>query len=483
MLSSIPCLTLLFVTSITIFIVVLISLPSSPWSWTSSSIGTISSPSLSPSVLGLNRSLIPPSQTTFFPSSKDQKKQWSGMNLKKGFGDKIKRAKKRDAKLEGLEASLATARALIRDALINQSRSSPLEDSDYVPQGDIYRNAYAFHRSYLLMESLFKIFVYEEGEPPIFHNGFCKDIYSLEGFFINLMEMNTHFRTRDPDEAHVYFLPFSLVMMMETLFDTIIRDKGFIKRAVRGYVHTISTKYPYWNKSLGADHFMLACHDWGPIVSRFVPQLSSTAIRVLCNANTSEGFNPKKDASCPNINLPTGKLEGLTGGLPPSNRMVLAFFAGGPHGNIRLALFQHWKEKDEDVRVYEKLPQGISYNDMMKKSKYCICPSGWEVASPRVVEAIYAECVPVLISQHYVPPFSDVLNWDVFSIQVSVSDIPNLKRILMGIPQDQYLRMQERLKYVQRHLLVNDPPKRYDVFHMLIHSIWLRRMNVHFYSR
>ncbi|KAL5724894.1 hypothetical protein ACHQM5_008102 [Ranunculus cassubicifolius] len=104
---------------------------------------------------------------------------------------------------------------------------------------------------------------------------------------------------------------------------------------------------------------------------------------------------------------------------------------------------------------------------MMKKSKYCICPSGWEVASPRIVEAIYAECVPVLISQHYILPF----------IQVSVEEIPDLKKILMGIPEDKYLRLQER-KQVQRHFVVNDPPKRYDVFHMIIHSIWLRRRNL-----
>lgn len=112
------------------------------------------------------------------------------------------------------------------------------------------------------MESLFKIFVYEEGEPPIFHYGPCKDIYSMEGVFLNFMEINTHFRTHDPDQAHVYFLPFSVVMILQHLFHPIIRDKAVLERIVGDYVHTISSKYPYWNTSLGADHFMLSCHDW-----------------------------------------------------------------------------------------------------------------------------------------------------------------------------------------------------------------------------
>lgn len=114
----------------------------------------------------------------------------------------------------------------------------------------------------------------------------------------------------------------------------------------------------------------------------------------------------------------------------------------------------------------------------MRKSRFCICPSGHEVASPRVPEAIYSGCVPVLISENYVLPFSDVLNWEKFSVSVSVKEIPELKRILMGIPEDRYKKLYEGVKQVQRHILVNDPPKRYDVFNMIIHSIWLRRLNV-----
>ncbi|KAF5482659.1 hypothetical protein F2P56_003211 [Juglans regia] len=380
---------------------------------------------------------------------------------------------------EKLEAGLAKARTLIRQSARQGNFTLAHEDPDYVPQGDIYRNAQVFHRSYLLMERLFKIFIYKEGESPIFHNGPCKSIYSMEGVFLSIMETDTKFQTWDPREAHVFFLPLSVVMIIELLFDPIIRDKAVLERIIVDYVHLISHKYPYWNRSLGADHFMLSCHDWGPRATWYVPQLYFTSIRVLCNANTSEHFNPKKDASLPEINLVTGEIANLTaaGGSPPSNRIILAFFAGAMHGRIRPALFHHWKDKDKDVQVYERLPDGLSYHEMMKKSKYCICPSGHEVASPRIAEAIYAECVPVLISQHYVLPFSDVLNWESFTVRVSVDEIPNLKKILLEIPEDMYVRMQKRVKQVQRHFVVNDPPKRYDVFHMIIHSIWLRRLN------
>jgi hypothetical protein len=112
------------------------------------------------------------------------------------------------------------------------------------------------------MEKQFKVFIYEEGEPPVFHNGPCKDIYSMEGNFIHAIEMNDQFRTKDPQKAHVFFLPFSVVMLVHYVYIRNSHDYGPIKKTVTDYINVISGKYPYWNRSLGADHFMLACHDW-----------------------------------------------------------------------------------------------------------------------------------------------------------------------------------------------------------------------------
>ncbi|KAI8552233.1 hypothetical protein RHMOL_Rhmol06G0250600 [Rhododendron molle] len=381
-------------------------------------------------------------------------------------------------KLERLEAALAKARSSIREASKNNNMISIQEDPDYVPRGPIYRNANAFHRSYLEMEKLFKIYVYEEGELPMFHTGPCRSIYSSEGRFIMEMEKGNFYRTKDPDEALVYFLPFSVVMMVQYLYVPGAHEYHAIGHTVADYVDVVSQRHPFWNRSLGADHFMLSCHDWGPHTTSYVPNLFKNSIRVLCNANTSEGFNPSKDASLPEINLKSGEITGLIGGPSPSKRPILAFFAGRLHGHIRYLLLEQWKGKDQDVQVYDSLPNGIPYESMLKKSRFCLCPSGYEVASPRLVEAIYAECVPVLISDGYVPPLSDVLNWKAFSVSVAVKDIPNLKTILMGISQSQYLRLHRRVKQVQRHFVINGTPKRFDIFHMIVHSIWLRRLNV-----
>nr|GEV37926.1 probable glycosyltransferase At5g03795 [Tanacetum cinerariifolium] len=256
-------------------------------------------------------------------------------------------------------------RAAIKEASgKNINFTSIHDDPDYVPQGPIYRNANAFYRSYLEMERLFKIYVYREGEPPMFHEGPCKSIYSTEGIFINVMERDDFFRTSVvrmngsiPDEAMVYFLPFSVVRMVQYLYETRVPHFHGSGHTVSDYINTISQKHRFWNRSLGADHFMLSCHDW-------------------------KDLTHQKDVSMPEINLKTGSLEGLVGGISPSRRTILAFFAGHLHGNIRSHLLNHWKGKDNDIQVYEQLPKDISYEHKLKTSRFCLCPSGYEVASP-----------------------------------------------------------------------------------------------------
>ncbi|KAK9279269.1 hypothetical protein L1049_012948 [Liquidambar formosana] len=300
------------------------------------------------------------------------------------------------------------------------------------------------------MERRLKVYVYEEGELPITHDGPCKNIYTTEGRFIHEMEPGGagRFRTRDAHRAHVYFMPFSVTWMVKYLYQPLTYDLTPLRQ--------------------------------GPHASQGNQLLYNTSIRVLCNANTSEGFNPQKDVTLPEIHLYDGDISPKLLSLPPADspRPFLAFFSGGVHGPIRPLLLQHWKDRDPDLRIYEYLPKDLDYYSFMLQSKFCLCPSGHEVASPRIVEAIYAECIPVILSDGYVLPFSDVLRWEAFSIRVEVSEIPKLKEVLSGVTEEKCRRLKEGVRAVRRHFVLNQPAKRFDVFHMILHSVWLRRLNV-----
>ncbi|XP_023735312.1 probable glycosyltransferase At5g11130 [Lactuca sativa] len=330
------------------------------------------------------------------------------------------------------------------------------------------------------MEKSFKVWAYKEGELPIFHGGPMNNIYSSEGQIMDEIEsQKSRFLAQNPEEALVFFLPVSVVSIRHYLYRSHADyDRRIIQDVVTDYIGVLSHKYPYWNRSSGADHFFVSCHDWAPDVTATNPKLYEHFIRVLCNANSSEGFRPERDVSLPELNIPYEHLGPPLIGQPPENRSILAFFAGGSHGQVRKYLFEIWDGKDEEIQVFKYLPKTLNYTELMGRAKFCLCPSGWEVASPRIVESISSGCVPVIVSDHYVLPFSDVLDWSKFSVHVPVKKIPEIKKILEGVGIDEYIKMQKMVMKVQRHFIIHRPSRAYDLIDMVLHSVWLRRLNV-----
>lgn len=141
------------------------------------------------------------------------------------------------------------------------------------------------------MERLLKIYVYEDGDPPLFHYSRSQGILGIEGILMHQLEISK-FRTRDPQKAHLYFIPLSVQSIANFAYTIHNRAWTPLQDIARDYIQLISTKYPYWNRTLGRDHFILGCHDWVSFLVRFrvyvcsVPHLLS----VICNFTDSNNL-------------------------------------------------------------------------------------------------------------------------------------------------------------------------------------------------
>ncbi|KAG2279601.1 hypothetical protein Bca52824_050821 [Brassica carinata] len=350
-----------------------------------------------------------------------------------------------DEAAERIEEGLAMARAAIQKAgEVNLRKNS--SDLGLVSNGSIYLNAFAFHQSHREMKKRFKIWTYREGEAPLFHEGPLNDIYAIEA---------------SPEEATMFYIPVGIVSIIRFVYrpyTSYARDR--LQNIVKDYISLVSNRYPYWNRTRGADHFFLSCHDWAPDVSTVDPELYKHFIRALCNANASEGS--------------ARSTRGRTASKPETISIFRRRFSRRSTENT----FPTLERKGQRRPCLRVSPKTINYTRMMDQAKFCLCPSGWEVASPRIVESLYSGCVPVIIADSYVLPFSDVLNWKRFSVQIPVRKIPEIKKILEGVSEEEYLEMQRRVLEVRKHFVVNRPSKPYDMLHMVMHSLWLRRLNV-----
>ncbi|KAF7851861.1 hypothetical protein BT93_L2020 [Corymbia citriodora subsp. variegata] len=359
-----------------------------------------------------------------------------------------------------------------------QIENAPVAVNNQELYSPLFRNVSMFIRSYQLMEQILKVYIYKEGEKPVFHRPILKGLYASEGWFMKLMKGNKQYLVKNPRKAHLFYMPFSSRMLEYAVYVRNSHNRTNLRQYLKQYTDKISARYPFFNRTGGADHFLVACHDWAPYETRHHME---RCIKALCNADVTAGFKIGRDVSLPETYVRSARnpLRDL-GGKPPSQRHVLAFYAGNNHGYLRPILLKHWKDKDPDMKIFGLMPPGVaskmSYIHHMKSSKYCICPKGYEVNSPRVVEAIFYECVPVIISDNFVPPFFEVLDWGAFSVILAEKDIPNLKNILLSIPEEKYKEMQLRVRKVQRHFLWHAKPVKYDLFYMTLHSIWYNRV-------
>ena len=59
----------------------------------------------------------------------------------------------------------------------------------------------------------------------------------------------------------------------------------------------------------------------------------------------------------------------------------------------------------------------------LKTTKFCLCPRGNKAWSPRLMDALWFGCIPVLIADYYVPPGYGLIPWQLISVSVAEKDV------------------------------------------------------------
>lgn len=250
-------------------------------------------------------------------------------------------------------------------------------------------------------------------------------------------------RTRDPDEADFFFVPAYSICMFEG---------GFYPLEVLDVKYTeMVRELPYFKRHRGRDHIFTfgsglsasVFRSWRREIPESI-QLSPETWLFNDVVDMKEPcFNTFRDIAVPGY-LHRHEILSLSQAAKPlKERSRLAVFLGridssrGPHPSqggpdVRAAI-RRLKEKG---RIF--VAQNLSFPEMhavMGSSKFCFVPKGKSAWSLRFFEALFANCIPVVLSDFWELPFESLMDLPAFVIKWPMESVGDtLMEYLESIP-------------------------------------------------
>ena len=101
---------------------------------------------------------------------------------------------------------------------------------------------------------------------------------------------------------------------------------------------------------------------------------------------------------------------------------------------------------------FESTPVIKNYNEILSRSIFTLAPRGFGYTSFRLFEAIHCESIPIYVwEDKCVLPFSDILDWNTFSIVININEIENLPNLLKDVNiefmQENVRKVKEKFTY------------------------------------
>ncbi len=87
--------------------------------------------------------------------------------------------------------------------------------------------------------------------------------------------------------------------------------------------------------------------------------------------------------------------------------------------------------------------QRSNYINSLESSMYSICPRGYGSCSIRLFESVLSHTVPVILSDHYVPP--PIFDWNIASVRIPESDAANVRALI----DCDYKNYADRIDYIK----------------------------------
>lgn len=323
-----------------------------------------------------------------------------------------------------------------------------------------------------------KIYLYSL--PSAFNSDLEKDpkcwesMFSAEPRLFHSLLQDADTVTSNPLEADYFYVP------VHTTCKKFVKWLGPDIKVAPMLLHNasrhIKENFPFWSRRFGRDHIFTHLHDFGPCYAwrqpenerkRFDGEIQNAMGLLYGGDYATKCYRPDHDIILPPF-VDDDRLA-----FEPAKKW-LGFF----EGTVTWKDWRHNTVEDYSRGVRKKIAdlyenstsihiiEGGSdkYAERMRMSTFALCPLGFAAWSPRIIQALIYNAIPVIISDTIALPFEPLIDWSRFSIRVSekVAQSPNkLYEILNAMSAKRIHKLQHFGRLVRARFIYHSTTTRY----------------------
>ncbi|KAL3841076.1 hypothetical protein ACJIZ3_025667 [Penstemon smallii] len=283
-------------------------------------------------------------------------------------------------------------------------------------------------------------------------------------------------RVYNSSEADVIFVPFFSSISYNRYMRKRPEQKKSVNELLQESLVKFLTAQKEWKRSGGKDHIIVAHHPNSLLDAR---TKLWPAMFILADFGRYPPTiaNVEKDVIAPYRHVVSNYVDDSS---DFDSRSILLYFQGAIYrkagGTVRQELYYMLKEeKDVHFSFGSVQKDGITRASQgMQNSKFCLNIAGDTPSSNRLFDAIVSHCVPVIISDEIELPYEDVLDYSQFCIFVSTPNALKenfLLNLLRNISKEEWTRMWNRLKEVEKFYEFQYPSQENDAVQMIWQAI------------
>lgn len=283
-------------------------------------------------------------------------------------------------------------------------------------------------------------------------------------------------RVRNSTEADVIFVPFFSSLTYNRHSKTGPHERRSRNKVLQEKLVRYLMNQEEWKRSGGRDHLILAHHPNSMLDAR-MKLWPATFILSDFGRYPPNIANVDKDVIAPYKHVIASYVDDQS---TFDSRKTLLYFQGAIYrkdgGYARQELFYLLKEEKDVHFSFGSVQKGGVRNatNGMRSSKFCLNIAGDTPSSNRLFDAIASHCVPVIISDEIELPYEDVLDYSKFCVFVRTRDAVKKKYLInfiRSIGKDEWTRMWNRLKEVEKFFEFQFPSKEGDAVEMIWQAV------------